>query len=247
MSRKRVKSAALEELELENDRIFSRVALSGTLHAGLLFSELPLDRARLVASWHCSEAESTDVGGKRGLAQESVAEVLEAVRRLLDVPEPLESDVARFADVPHQFVASNPPNPVSILAAGAALAAWKEASLTALFGGRDRIHLGWPRRGASPPSERPWLQVLGGFQMGRTTDAVQGMIQLETVAESWRESVALAKSVAKHLPFEIKSSDAALRVSDISATGVQMGLIKATFDDWELCRCILRVLVRAEI
>lgn len=247
LSRNRRKSAALEQLELENDRSYIRAHLSGTLRAAFSFSNSTLERAKLIKSWHWSAAESTDVGGKRGLAQQSVVAVLDAVRRVIECAEPLDSDIAKFEELSHRFVASNPPRPLSILGAGAVLAAWTEPRITALFGGSDCIHLGWPHRGASPPNERPWLQILPSFYMGGVDGIEKAAIQFETVAESWRESAALAKAVVNRLPLKLRTFDKSLIVADFNTTGITVPIVRATFDDWELCRCIAQVVVQAEV
>ena len=226
---------------------YIREHLAGTVHASFSFSNSPLERAKLIKSWHWSEVESTDVGGKRGLAQESVAEVLDAAHRVVEFAEPVDSNIAKFEEMSHRFVASNPPRTLSILGAAAVLAAWTEPRVAALFGGSDCIHLGWPHRGASPPDERPWLQILPSFYMGGVDGIERAAVQFETVAESWRESAALAKTVVKCLPLKLRTFDKNLIVADFNTTGLTVPIVRATFDDWELCRCIAKVVVQAEV
>ena len=243
MSRNRTKSVLVAELDLETDLSFVREDLAGTLRAGLLFSNSALDRALLIASWLRYTTVSKDVGGKRGLAQETVSEVLEAARCVHEVAEPLKSDLARFADVSHRFVKSTPPRPLSTLIAGAVLAAWDSPALTALVGGRDRIHLGTP----PDDSPRPWLQFRLGFHMHWITDATQCAVAVETVAESWRESAALVKLVVKNLPLNLRTSGAGLSITDINTKGFKMGIVRTSFDKSGFCRYTATVVVRAEL
>jgi len=239
LPRKRKSGPSLAELNREIDRKFVREDLSGTLRAGLLFANTELDQASLIAAWLSSTVRSDDLGGKRGLDQEPVTEVLEAARCVLELVEPLQSDLVHLTEVSTRFVASVPPRPLSILAAAAALAAWEHPGLVALAGGRQRLHFGW----APLESERPWLQVLPAFHMDWVTDALQGMVQFEAVADSWSESTALAELIPNNLPFTLQKRGLSLSLEKSHVSG----LVQATWDEWPLCRSILRVSVRAEV
>lgn len=239
MPRKAKRGDSLKEANRAIDQRFVREDLAGVLRAGSLLTESGRERAKLIEHWLIATERSGDVGGPTGLDQPAVRPVLEAARSILELAESTETEHRSLDQIAEGFcVRAEAERPLSMLAGGAAIAAWGSTSLGALMGGQDRVHFGWP----DFASERPWLQVVPAFLIGEDSVSARGAVQYEIVAESWDESERIAMQVETLLPLKCGTARASLVVakSDVG------GLVAATFDEWELCRTILTVDVRLE-
>lgn len=224
----RARRPSRSEVNREVDQRYVRQDLAGILGAALCFSASTREQAQLVHNWFVSTLDSDDVGGKVGLDQPYVKEVVAAAHNVLELADSDAYTDTIFAHSCSHFVQQYDARPLSFVLGAAMIAMWRSPVLLAIVSDPTNIQFAWAPR--STP--RPFLQLMPSFLVGNDGNVFTGRIQFEAIANDWRESRHLAELSEKAFPLVLSHENREVHVT-LCSQGEHMD---DTWSKWRLSR-----------